>query len=101
MGLKKLIIGEKMPDKDDPLYKAQYEKEVEAGKKFARTVKLGKGVAKIQNFATLNRNAFLVIIFTFVALCVGLNIYRMTKAYKVFYHHPVSEVTSAQGTQVP
>ena len=31
MGWKKLIFGEKMPDKNDPKYRKQYEKEVDAG----------------------------------------------------------------------
>lgn len=96
MGFKKLILGEKMPDKDDPQYRAQYEKDVEAGKKFAKAVKLDKGVAKIQHFATFNRTAFLVIIFTFVALCVGLNIYRMSRAYRIYNYHPDTSVTSHQ-----
>ena len=33
---KKFILGEKMPDKDDPKYKDRYEKEVNAGMKFAK-----------------------------------------------------------------
>ena len=35
MGWKKLIIGEKMPDKNDPKYTERYEKEVSAGRKWA------------------------------------------------------------------
>lgn len=31
MGWKKMIFGEKMPDKNDPKYKERYEKEVAAG----------------------------------------------------------------------
>ena len=84
MGFKKLIIGEKMPDKNDPQYREQYEKDVEAGKKFAKTLKLDKGVSAIQNFASKNRSAFLVIIFTFVFVSLALNIYRMTRAYSTF-----------------
>ena len=33
MGWKKLIFGEKMPDKDDPKYEKRYKKEVEAGRR--------------------------------------------------------------------
>ena len=36
MSWKRFIIGEKMPDKADPQYKERYEKEVDAGKRFAR-----------------------------------------------------------------
>lgn len=31
--LKRIIIGEPMPDKNDPKYKERYEREVAAGKK--------------------------------------------------------------------
>ena len=40
MGWKKLFVGEKMPDKDDPKYKQRYENELNAGRKFARMMKL-------------------------------------------------------------
>lgn len=40
MEWKKLFVGEKMPDKDDPKYKQRYENEVNAGRKFARMMKL-------------------------------------------------------------
>ena len=84
MGFKKLIIGEKMPDKNDPKYREQYEKDVEAGKKFAKALKLDKGICFIQNFASRNRSAFLMIIFVFVFVSLALNIYRMTRAYSTF-----------------
>lgn len=35
MNIKRMIFGEKMPDKDDPKYKERYEREVKAGRKFA------------------------------------------------------------------
>ena len=40
MSWKKMIIGEKMPDKDDPKYKKRYESEVEAGRKTAKVLKI-------------------------------------------------------------
>lgn len=86
MGFKKLIIGEKMPDKNDPQYRERYEKDVDAGRKFAKALKLDKGVCCIQRFASTNRNYFLAIVFTFVIISVGFNIYRMTKAYSTFYN---------------
>ena len=30
-GFKQMLIGEKMPDKDDPKYKERYERDVRAG----------------------------------------------------------------------
>lgn len=35
-GFKRMLFGEKMPDKDDPQYKERYEREVQAGHKFAK-----------------------------------------------------------------
>lgn len=40
MGWKKMLVGEKMPDKEDPKYRQRYEKEVKAGRKFAKTISL-------------------------------------------------------------
>ena len=42
MSWKKMIMGEKMPDKDDPKYRDRYEREVDAGRKFARATKIDK-----------------------------------------------------------
>lgn len=51
MSWKKMIFGEKMPDKDDPKYKERYEREVAAGRKAARLLRLDKaagGVATLR-----------------------------------------------------
>ncbi len=78
MGWKKLFVGEKMPDKDDPKYKQRYESEVNAGRKFARMMKLDVLAGMVQNFANNHRKLFLVIVFGLIILCLCLNIYRMT-----------------------
>ena len=51
MGWKKLIFGEKMPDKDDPKYEKRYKKEVEAGKRAARFLRIDKMAGCAQRFA--------------------------------------------------
>ena len=51
MGWKKLIFGEKMPDRDDPKYAERYKKEVEAGKKAARFLRIDKMAGCAQRFA--------------------------------------------------
>ena len=66
MNIKRMIFGEKMPDKDDPKYKERYEREVKAGRKFAETLHIDKFAASIQRFADRHRTAFLVIVFGFV-----------------------------------
>ncbi len=80
-GFKRLLFGEKMPDKDDPQYKERYEKEVETGRKFAKWTRIDKLAAHVQRFANNHRNAFLVMVFGFVAISFGYNIYRLTCVY--------------------
>ena len=53
-GFKQMLIGEKMPDKDDPKYKERYERDVRAGRKFARMCRIDKAAAKVQRFADLH-----------------------------------------------
>ena len=45
--LRKMIVGEKMPDKNDPRYREKYEKDVEAGRKFARRTGLDRLVGHV------------------------------------------------------
>ena len=80
---RKMIIGERMPDKNDPQYKEKYEKDVEAGRRFARLTGLDRLAARIQKFADTHRRLFLAIVFGFVIGCLGLNIYHMTRAYSL------------------
>jgi hypothetical protein len=79
MGWKKMIFGEKMPDKNDPKYKDRYEREVEAGRKFARMAKLDSIAADVQGFANGHKKLFLAIVFSLVALSFGFNIVQMVR----------------------
>ena len=78
MEVKKMIFGEKIPDKDDPGYKEKHEKTVEAGKNFAKAVKLDKVAMKVQGFASGHPKLFLAFILGFVLFSIGLNLYRMS-----------------------
>ena len=82
MKFKKILFGEEVPDKDDPKYKERYEKDVAAGKTFAQTLKLDKGAACVQRFASRHTKLFLALVFSFVLFSVGLSLYRMTQAVK-------------------
>ena len=82
MGFKKILFGEKVPDKDDPKYKERYERDVAAGKSFAQTLHLDKGAACVQRFASKHTKLFLALVFSFVLFSVGLSLYRMTQAVK-------------------
>ena len=79
MGWKKLIFGEKMPDKNDPKYKDRYEREVAAGRKFAKATKLDQIAADVQGFANGHKKLFLSIVFGLVALSFGFNIVQMVR----------------------
>ena len=79
MGWKKLIMGEKMPDKNDPKYKERYEKEVSAGRKVARFLKIDKAAAATQRFADRRPKLFLGIVFGIVIFCFVLNVYRLSQ----------------------
>ncbi|MDY3936649.1 MAG: hypothetical protein SOZ07_08395 [Prevotella sp.] len=81
MGFKKIIIGEPMPDKNDPKYKERYEKEVEAGKQFAEKSGLNWLAMKIQTLANRHRVGFLVTVFGIVIGCFTINIIGMVRSY--------------------
>ena len=74
-GFKRMLFGEKMPDKDDPQYKERYEREVQAGHKFANA----------------HRTLFLVIVFTFVIGAFVWNAYRLVTVYR---HSPASRTAT-------
>ena len=76
-----MLVGEKMPDKDDPKYRQRYEEEVKAGRRFARTLKLDVLAVKVQQFANNHKRLFLALVFGFILLCFGFNIYRMVVVY--------------------
>ena len=80
MGFKKILFGEKVPDRDDPKYKERYEKDVAAGKSFAHALHLDRATACVQRFASRHTKLFLTLVFSFVLFSVGLSLYRMKQA---------------------
>ena len=91
-GFRRMLFGEKMPDKNDPQYKERYERDVEAGRKFAKATRIDKAAAKVQGFANMHRNLFLFIVFAFVLGGLVWNIYRIS----VVYHHQPVERTATE-----
>jgi len=81
MSWKKMITGEPMPDKNDPRYKERYEREVEAGRKFAEKSGFTWLVMKIQKWANSHRMAFLAISFGIVIGFFVLNIIGLVRNY--------------------
>ena len=92
MGWKKLIFGEKMPDKDDPEYKTQRESGVKAGREAAKALGVDKAAAKAQRVALKHPKIFLTVVFGSVAICLGYNVYRMVYVY----HRPGTPQTAVE-----
>lgn len=88
MNVKKILMGEEMPDVNDPRYKERREKELKAGKVFAEKIKLTVLVARIQSWANVHRVGFLVIVFGLVISLFAINIFNMIKYYKESQGHP-------------
>lgn len=82
MEIKKIVFGEKMPDKDAPQYKEKREQGIKAGKAFARKLRLDKLAAKVQHFASGHPKLFLGIVFGFLLLSVVFNLYRISTAVR-------------------
>ena len=57
-GFKRMLFGEKMPDKDDPQYKERYEREVQAGHKFAKATRIDQAAAKCRALPTHTGRCF-------------------------------------------
>lgn len=79
MGIMKLIKGEPMPDKNDPKYRARYEKEVQAGRDFANKSGLTWVTNHIYRWAFQHKKAFLVIVFGIVGICFLLNVINLVR----------------------
>lgn len=94
MGWKKMIFGEKMPDKEDPKYKNRYQKEVEAGRKAARFLRIDKAAGCAQRFACRYPKLFLGIVFGIVIGCLALNVYRIVSVCQI--DETESHVTATQ-----
>lgn len=75
-----MIIGESIPDKDDPRYKEKYKRQIIAGRRFARTLHLDKFAFWLQSLAMRHTRAFLISIFSFLAVMFVISIYRIYSA---------------------
>lgn len=65
---KKLIIGEPMPDKNDPKYKERYERDFAAGRRFAEFLRLDKLGAVLQSYGQRHTKRFFAYCFAFLFL---------------------------------
>ncbi|MBR3028507.1 MAG: hypothetical protein IKH58_10275 [Bacteroidales bacterium] len=85
MNLKKILFGEKVPDRDDPNYKKLREESEIAGRKAAEITGLGKILAKVQHFAENHQKVFLSIIF---AYCFFASVIAIQRVHYLWNHRP-------------
>jgi len=96
MGWKKMILGEKMPDRNDPKYAERYEKEVATGRRFARLLRIDKAAACVQRFACRSPKLFLAVVFGIVIGCFSINVYRVVRICNLPKTENRTSVTSHQ-----
>jgi hypothetical protein len=77
MSWKKMILGEQMPDKHDPRYQQQYEKEVAAGRKTARFLRIDRAAAWLQRVACRHPRRLFAILWVTLCTLTMLNVQRV------------------------
>lgn len=92
MSLKRMVLGEQMPSRDDPKYKERYEKEKRAGMKFAEKSGINFLAARLQMTANKHRIGFLATVFTIVIGCFTINVVNLVKSYKQRSHERITAV---------
>lgn len=81
MGLRKIFFtSDPDPDKNDPKYKAQYESDVEMGRKAARLLRFDKAVYHIQRYAERHRQGFVIIVICLVTVLAAVSMSRLANA---------------------
>jgi len=71
-----------MPDKNDPRYRAKYERRYNAGRRFAEKSGICYLARQIQLLANKHRMLFIIIVFGFVLSCFFFNAYRFARSYR-------------------
>lgn len=82
MSWKKIIVGEPMPDKNDPQYKERYERELEAGRRFADASGISWCARFIQDWGQRHKVTFLILVFGLVIILFVLNVVRLVGDYQ-------------------
>ena len=82
-GFRRIIIGEKMPDKNDPKYKERYEREVNAGRRFAQITGLAWLQEHYCKWAEAHKKAFFTIMLGLMTFFAVANIARLCSVTNV------------------
>ena len=91
-GFRRILFGERMPDKNASENIERYLREVDAGRKFAKFIKIDKLAYRIQMFATYHRRLCLLLLFSLMAFCFLWNTYRLFYIYR----HGKPEVSAVE-----
>lgn len=81
---KKFILGEKMPDRNDPKYQARHESAMSAGRKFADTVGISKMAGKLQALGEAHKSICVLTVLGIVALLFFIRVYQLVSAYSEY-----------------
>jgi hypothetical protein len=82
-GFRRIIVGEKMPDKNDPKYKERYEREVNAGRRFAQITGLAWLQERLYKWAEAHKKAFFAIMLGLMTFFAVANIARLCSVTNV------------------
>ena len=87
MKIKRILFGEKTPDRDDPKYQKLREKSEAAGLKTSKFLRLDKATAAVQRFAEGHRTLFFGFLLAFCVLIASAHINRIRIAMKYRNSH--------------
>ena len=84
MNIKKILFGEKTPDRDDPEYEKLRAKSEAAGLKTSKFLRLDKATAAVQRFAERHRTLFFgfLLALSILIACAHLNRIRIAMKYR-------------------
>ena len=82
MKIKKILFGEKTPDKDDPNSQKLREKSEAAGFKTSKFLRLDKATAAVQRFAERHRTLFFGFLLAMCVLIASAHVNRIRIAMK-------------------
>lgn len=92
MNIKKILFGEKTPDKDDPNYRKLRKQSEAAGFKTSKFLHLDKATAAVQRFAERHRTLFFGFLLALSIVIASAQIRRIQYAW----HHRNSHSTAVE-----
>lgn len=94
MNIKKILFGEKTPDRDDPNYQKLREQSEAAGLKISKILHLDKAAAAVQMFAERHRTLFFGFLLALSIIIASAQIRRIHHAWQ--HRHDYSSAVVRQ-----